>query len=78
MTGADGLGAVGVAVLLAAYALNVTGRVSRDAATYQAMNAVGAGVAAYASYLIGFVPFVVLEGVWCLVSIGALVTSRRA
>jgi hypothetical protein len=37
-----------------------------------------AGVAAYASYLIGFVPFVVLEGVWCLVSIGALGAPRRS
>ena len=35
-------------------------------------NLVGAGLACWSSYLIGFLPFVVLEGVWALAAAYAL------
>jgi len=66
------LGSVGVALLLVAFALNLLGRTDRESTAYQALNAAGSGLAATASYLIGFVPFVVLEGAWFAVSIYAL------
>ena len=66
------VGSVGVFLLLVAFFLNLFGRLRHTARTYQAMNAVGAGLSCYASYLIGFVPFVVLEGTWSLVAIVAL------
>ena len=76
------IGSIGVGLLLLAYALNVTGRLSKDAKAYAALNALGAGLACLASWLIAYYPFVVLEGVWMVVSIYALVfpstsTSRR-
>jgi hypothetical protein len=37
------------------------------------MNALGGAIAAYASFLIGFAPFVVLEAVWCLAAIVQMV-----
>ena len=73
------VGALGTGVLLLAFILNVTGRL-RVGPLYLGMNAVGGAIAAYASYLIGFAPFVVLEAVWCLAAIVrlvSLVTGRR-
>jgi hypothetical protein len=44
-----------------------------DGYPYTALNFVGAALAGYSSRLIGFMPFVVLEGVWALVAGGAKV-----
>lgn len=67
------IGSIGVGLLLLAYALNVTGRLSKETTAYAALNALGAGLACLASWLIAYYPFVVLEGVWMVVSIWALV-----
>jgi hypothetical protein len=72
---ADAMGSIGVALLLLAFGLNLLGWTERNSAGYQALNALGAGLATSASYLIGFAPFVVLEGIWCFVSVLALVQS---
>ncbi len=69
------LGSIGVALLLLAFLLNLTKRLSQGSVLYSAMNMVGAGLSGYASYLIGFVPFVVLEGTWCVVGAVALVRA---
>ena len=70
-------GSIGVALLLIAFFLNLFGLISPDSRVYQSMNAVGAGISCYASYLIGFAPFVVLEATWCAVAILAMVRGRR-
>jgi hypothetical protein len=72
VTASDTLGAVGVSLLLVAFAANLLGWMDRRARLYQALNAIGAGFAATAAWLIGFLPFVVLEGTWCVVSVIAL------
>ena len=78
MSTADWLGSVGVGLLLLAFALNLAGRMERQSRTYQVMNALGASLACAAAALIGFYPFVVLEGTWALVSLAALLrTSIR-
>jgi hypothetical protein len=66
------MGSVGVALLLLAFLLNLTKRLSQESVLYSAMNMVGAGLSGFASYLIGFAPFVVLEGTWCVVAAVAL------
>jgi hypothetical protein len=74
------LGSVGVGLLLTAFALSLIGRLDSRARAYYLLNALGAGLAAAASWQIGFLPFVVLEGTWCAVAVIALVRSagRRA
>lgn len=69
-------GSVGVAVLLGAFFANLVGWLEAHARPYQALNVVGAALSAYASYGIGFVPFVVLEATWCLVALTVLVRSQ--
>ncbi len=73
MSTAEWLGSAGVALLLAAYFLNLIGRLGRQRRAYHVVNALGAGLSCWASWQIGFLPFVVLEAVWLLVALAALV-----
>ncbi len=72
MSAANLIGTVGVAALLLAFLLNLIGVEPRDSWRYTALNAAGAALACYSAYLIGFLPFVVLEGVWTVVALAAL------
>jgi len=69
------LGFIGVALLLGAFFANLAGWLDAASRLYQGINALGAGIAAYASYGIGFTPFVVLESTWCLVALVYLFRS---
>ena len=72
MTVSESLGSLGVGLLLIAFFLISTGRLARQSAAYQLLNLVGATLACIASWMIGFLPFVVLEGAWALVAAAAL------
>jgi hypothetical protein len=41
------------------------------------LNLAGAALAVYGSYLIKAIPFVILEGVWAMVAIYALIKNRK-
>ena len=77
MSGSQIIGSIGVALLLIAFFMNSFGMLTSDSRVYQAMNAVGAAISCYASYLIGFAPFVVLEAIWCAAAIAAMLRGRR-
>ena len=66
------IGFVGVALLLVAFLLNLLKMMRSDGHLYRGLNLVGAGLACYSSYLISFMPFVVLEGAWALVALAAI------
>lgn len=68
----DLIGSIGVTMLLGAFALNLLGQMSREGIAYALLNSVGAGLAAFASWLISYWPFIILEGTWCVVSLFAL------
>ena len=70
--GATLIGFIGVGLLLLAFLLNVVGWPRAESYLYIVLNLVGAALAGYSSYLIGFLPFVVLEGTWAVVAAGAL------
>lgn len=69
------IGFIGVALLLAAFLLNVIRFLRSDGHLYMWLNLTGASLACYSSYLISFMPFVLLEGVWALVALGAIARS---
>ncbi len=73
----DWIGTIGVALLLLAFLLNLLKKISSNSLAYILMNIVGAGMACFASWLINYIPFVILEGVWTLVSAIALVNYFR-
>ncbi len=70
------VGTLGVGLLLAAFFLHLVGRLARDGYPYLVLNLAGGALAAWASWLIDYLPFVVLEGTWALVAAVAL--ARRA
>jgi hypothetical protein len=71
------LGFTGVALLLAAFLLNVLRVLRADGVPYLALNAVGAALAGWSSWLIGFLPFVILEGTWAAGAIAGLLRIAR-
>lgn len=58
------IGAVGVGLLLLAFALNLLKRLTESSRLYLVMNAVGASMAAWYAYDGKVIPFVILELVW--------------
>ena len=73
----DLIGSLGVTLLLVAFLLNLRGYLSKDGLPYILLNIIGAGLACLASWLIHYIPFVVLEGTWTLVSLIALLNYFR-
>ncbi|MFI5153148.1 MAG: hypothetical protein ACHQET_07410, partial [Chitinophagales bacterium] len=63
------VGSIGVSLLLVAFMLSLFKFISQDHKAYLFLNLLGAGLAAYASFLIHFIPFVVLECTWGLVAL---------
>ncbi len=73
----DWIGFTGVAILLLAFLLNLVKKISSNSLPYIIMNITGAGLACLASWMIHYVPFVILEAVWMLVSLFALFNWLR-
>ncbi len=73
----DIIGTIGVGLILVAYFLNTEKLLPKDGKFYYVLNAIGASLACYASLLINYWPFVILEGTWTLVSIYGLMKSMR-
>jgi hypothetical protein len=71
------VGSAGVGLLLVAFFLNLFKLTSQDSKLYVVMNMIGAALSCYASFLIGFIPFVVLEGTWSVVAAIAMVKLLR-
>ena len=69
------VGLVGVSLLLAGFFLNLVKWLDQDSLMYLGMNLFGALLACAASWMIGFMPFVVLEATWGLVALVAF--ARR-
>jgi hypothetical protein len=67
------VGSAGVALLLLAFFLNLLRYLRADGSLYLSLNLVGAALACISSYLIDFMPFVLLEGTWAAVAAIALV-----
>jgi hypothetical protein len=71
----DSIGTFGVSLILLAYFLTVFGLLTNKNKIFYQLNIMGAVLACYASWLILYWPFVVLEGVWCLISVIGLLKS---
>ncbi len=76
MSLSDWIGTIGVTLLLIAFALNITKKISPETPTYLLLNIFGAGLAGVSSYMIQFWPFVVLESVWVIASLLPLLKKK--
>ncbi|HRG88199.1 MAG TPA: hypothetical protein PLW44_04205 [Chitinophagales bacterium] len=77
----DIIGFTGVSILLVAYVLDLFNVTLHYRKTHLLLNLLGAGLACLASVMINYMPFVILEGTWALVSlvtlIGVLVNKNK-
>jgi hypothetical protein len=64
----DWIGAIGVAITLLAYFCMSFKWMSPHGKTFFFLNTLGAALTCYASLLISYWPFVVLEGTWAIIS----------
>ena len=73
----DIIGTLGVGLILIAYFLNTEKLLPKDSKLFYVLNIIGALLACYASFLINYWPFVILEGTWTLVSIYGLMKAMK-
>lgn len=73
----DWIGTVGVSLILIAYFCSTFKFMSADSHWFFALNATGAALACFASYLIAYWPFVILEGTWTVVSVIGFFKSQK-
>ena len=77
MSYTDLIGTAGVGLILLAYFCNTFGWINGRSKLFFFLNIVGAGLACYASWLINYWPFVVLEGTWLIVSVAGLMKTLK-
>lgn len=76
MTNQDIIGAIGVGLILLAYFLNTFSLIPKEGRLFFMLNMFGSGLACYASILIQYTPFILLEAVWCIVSMIGLIRKQ--
>ncbi len=69
----DWIGFAGVTILLIAFLLNLLKKITENSYPYLGMNAFGAALTCLASVMINYVPFIILEAIWTLVSVISMV-----
>ncbi|HMG82883.1 MAG TPA: hypothetical protein VK559_07595 [Ferruginibacter sp.] len=77
MTATDWIGFIGVAILLIAFFLNIANIIKSDSFLYLFLNLVGAGISCTASIMLKYIPFVIMEACWTMVSALGLVRYAR-
>ncbi len=77
MTFVDWLGALGVFQILIAYILNLRSIIKTSDWSFIILNITGAAMACAASILLNYWPFIILEGIWTLTSIIAVINKLR-
>jgi hypothetical protein len=78
MNKVDWIGFIGVFQILLAYILNVVGKVEKTDLIFILLNLIGAGMACFASILMNYLPFIILEGIWAFISLISLIRYKRA
>lgn len=73
----DIIGTAGVGMILLAYFCNTFGWINGKSKLFFMLNIAGAGLACYASLLINYWPFVILEGTWFIVSVIGLFKNLK-
>ncbi len=71
------IGTLGVTLLLIAFGLNISHKLSENSKEYLLMNIVGSLMAAWYAYVGGVYPFIVLEIVWALVAFVRLMNNSK-
>ena len=73
----DIIGTIGVGIVLIAYFANIFKLIPKDGFLFFILNIIGASIACYASMLINYFPFIILEGTWALISVLGLLKNLK-
>jgi len=73
----DWTGTIGVSILLSAFFLNLFNKLPKEKPYFEILNIAGAAIACYASVLLNYIPFIILEASWVLVSVMGLIKFYR-
>jgi hypothetical protein len=73
----DWIGTIGVGLILIAYFCSTFNWLSAHGRVFFLLNTIGASMSCFASYLINYWPFVVLEGTWAIVSLIGLIKAEK-
>ena len=73
----DIIASIGVIILLIAFLLNLYQKLPAENKLYSLLNLIGAGICCFASWMVSFYPFVILEGVWAFVAFVSLFKVPR-
>jgi hypothetical protein len=73
----DLIGFAGVLMILIAYFLNLRNKLQTNDLRYILLNFIGASLACLASVMMEYLPFILLEGTWAIVSLIALIQYLR-
>ncbi len=68
---------LGAVLILVAYAAHQAGRIGRDSLLYHALNALGGFVLCVVAVDASQAGFIILEGAWTVISLGAIVRTAR-
>jgi hypothetical protein len=73
----DWIGFTGVTILLVAYFLNLANKIHKDGVIYAILNVIGGAIACTASIRLHYIPFIILETAWTIVSAAAFIKALR-
>ena len=71
------IGIIGAAIILICFLLNQFHKLNRDSFIYDFCNLIGSTILIYYAYLIWSVPFMVLNGVWAVVSLKDVIMPKK-
>lgn len=72
MSASDWIATVGVTILLIGFGLNLLKIITADSYLYLSLNFLGSFIAGVSAVMIHLTPFIVLEAVWAIVSLVAI------
>jgi hypothetical protein len=72
----DIIASTGVIILLGAFVLNLYKKLPSHSRWYSGMNFMGAAMCCLSSYMISFIPFIILEAVWALFALYSFIVPR--
>ena len=71
------IGITGTGIILITFLLNQSGKWSAESRSYDATNALGSLILVGYAILLGSIPFMILNGVWFIVSLRDVIRSFR-
>lgn len=77
MNYSDIIGSFGVGLILVVYFANIFSLIPENGKLFYTGNIIGSALACYASFLILYWPFVIMEGIWALASVAGLIKTFR-